>query len=185
VIWLYVPPFSWTSEQYEKGTHIRVEALFSSLAPPENCPESPVLFSWNATMPQSMGQVSQLFREDLDLLEVALGSNPTSLATRVKSILDKSFADDPSMAKISKKLKTSGAVLSRQFKSAFGFTPMHYKRGLRITAAMYHLLSGKAPVEAAFLSGYRDVGRFYKQFKQYTQQTPDSHRIKKSKNAKT
>ena len=89
------------------------------------------------------------------------------------------------MAEISKKLKTSGAVLSRQFKAAFGFTPMHYKRGLRITAAMYHLLSGKVPAEAAFLSGYRDIGRFYKQFKQYTQQTPDSHRIKKSKNAKT
>lgn len=98
----------------------------------------------------------------------------------MKSCFDREYSQDISMTEIARRLRTSSAVLSRQFRQSFGFTPMAYKRGLRVTVAMFHLLAGRPPAEAAELAGYRDLGRFYKQFKEYIRQTPESHRIRKS-----
>ncbi len=45
-------------------------------------------------------------------------------------------------------------------------------------------MMGHPPTEAAALAGFKDLGRFYKQFKQYLKQTPTEY-LNKSKNAKT
>ncbi|MCA9458594.1 MAG: helix-turn-helix domain-containing protein, partial [Nitrospira sp.] len=84
---------------------------------------------------------------------------------------------------IAAKLRTSPAVLSRSFKADFTQPPAFYRRGLRVTVGMYELMMGARPAEAALLAGYTDLGRFYKQFRQYLKQTPAEY-LQKSKNAK-
>lgn len=179
-VWLYVPPFDWTSEYDESGTLVEIEGLFSIIPPERHWPKTPCLIYSKKPVPQSFAEVSSFLSDHAPETEVALQPKPSGTAQKVKFLLDQKFAEDISMAAISRQLKTSSAVISRQFKSSYGFPPMAYKRGLRVTVAMFHLLAGKPPSEAAALAGYGDLGRFYKQFKQYIRLTPESHRVQKS-----
>lgn len=140
----------------------------------------PCLIYSKSEVPKSLDEVAKFFRTHEPTTVVALQSNPSRVARKVKSFLDQKYNQDLTMSMIAKKLKTSSAVISRQFKSSYGFTPMSYKRGLRVTVAMFYLLSGRSAADSASLAGYNDLGRFYKQFKEYIRLTPESHRIKKS-----
>jgi len=179
MVWLYVPPFGWTSERNQAGSWLEVEGLFSVLAPESHWPEVPCLIYSQRRIPKSFAEVSRFLRDHVPVAEVSLQPKPTGTAEKVKILLDQTFAEDISMATIAKRLKTSSAVISRQFKASYGFSPMNYKRGLRVTVAMFHLLSGRTAIEAAERAGYQDLGRFYKQFKEYIRLTPESHRVKK------
>lgn len=179
VVWLFVPPFHWTSEFDEAGTLTEIEGLFSDSTPKIHWPKVPCLIYSDDKIPRTLAEVSKFFKYNQPSEDVALESKPSGTALKVKNLLDRNYASDISMSSISGQLKTSNAVISRQFKCSFGFTPMVYKRGLRVTVAMFHLLSGKAATEAASLAGYNDLGRFYKQFKEYIRLTPESHRVQK------
>lgn len=180
-MWIYVPSYSWTSEFYSSKTKVKLQGVFSKTKAKSSWPQIPVLFYLESKMPQSINDVSDIFNKKLIYKEISLNSNSSGAALKVKNLLDNTFDKDISMEDLSIKLKASSAVVSRQFKSSYGFTPMQYKRGLRITTAIYELLSGQKPTEAASRAGYNDLGRFYKQFKQYMKETPESHRIKKVK----
>lgn len=178
VVWLYLPPFAWTSETGAAGSLIEIEGLFSILAPEPHWPKVPCLFNSAHPVPRSFAEASRFLKKHKPYAEVMLQPNASGAVLKVKAILDKQFVENISMEAISRQLKTSSAVVSRQFKASYGFPPMVYKRGLRVTVAMYHLLSGKPAIEAAALAGYDDLGRFYKQFKEYLHLTPESHRVR-------
>lgn len=180
VVYLYVPPYDWTSEYDEAGTRVEIEGLFSATPPEPHWPQTPCLIYSKKPTPKTFAEVSSFLRSHMPDVEVPLQPKPSGTAVRVKNLLDQKFADDISMTAISRQLKTSSAVISRQFRASYGFPPMAYKRGLRVTVAMFHLLAGKPAAEAAALAGYGDLGRFYKQFKEYIRATPESHRVQKS-----
>jgi AraC-like DNA-binding protein len=184
-LFLFVPAYSWSSEFYPKNMECSLRGLFCIGKMHSRWPSAPTLYTSTQKLPLKLENVDSFLSKSQVISEVPLQISPSGTASRVKKIIETNSYPEFSMAQIALKLKTSPAVLSREFKKSFGYTPMQYRRGLKVTLGMYHLLCGKDPSEAAFLSGYNDLGRFYKQFKEYIKDTPDSHRIKKSKNAKT
>ncbi|MGZ3768518.1 MAG: helix-turn-helix domain-containing protein [Bdellovibrio sp.] len=184
-LFLFLPDYTWTSEFYPKKIECTIRGLFSVGKVQANWPSKPTLFTSNEKLPLKLENIGAFFTKSQIVAEVALQSSPSGTASKVKKMLETKPLQELSMAKIASQLKSSAAVISRSFKKSYGYTPIQYKRGLRVTLGMYHLLNGKDPSEAAYLAGYNDLSRFYKQFKQYIKDTPESHRIKRSKNAKT
>lgn len=184
VVWLYLPPYSWTIEYYEKNTSVIVTGIIGSNDEPKGAPSIPSLFKFDGKFPCGRKGLDKVFGQSQILDEISLCTNPSSVAEKIKLSFDRNFRLGVSMSEIAEKLKTSQAVCSRQFKKSFGFTPGFYKKGLRVTVGTYSLLMGRSPSEAASAAGYNDLGRFYKQFGEYMKMTPDEHR-EKSKNAKT
>lgn len=180
-IYLFVPPYSWCKEHYPSGSELKIRGLISKDSLNFKSFENPTLFSCSAPFPKRLAEVPSFLEGAHTQVSVPLCSQPTPLTLRVKNLIDKNIDFD--IQKIAGKLKTSSAVISRAFKKDFGYSPAHYRRGLRITIAMYELMMGTPPAEAAGLAGYNDLSRFYKQFKQYMLQTPAKY-LKKSKNAK-
>jgi AraC-like DNA-binding protein len=183
-VWLYLPPFSWTIEYYEKNTSVKLAGIIDKGTEPKGAPSVPSLFLFDGSFPKSRNDLDFIFSNAKILADVSLCTNPSSTATKIKSLFDNNFREGISMAQIASKLKTSQAVCSRQFKKSYSFTPGFYKKGLRTTVGAYSLLMGLSPAEAADYAGYNDLSRFYKQFSEYMKVTPDEHR-EKSKNAKT
>jgi len=127
VVWLYVPPYEWTSEFDESGTLVEVEGLFSITSPERHWPKAPCLFYSTKPIPRSLKAVSAFFRQHTPWTEVALQPAPSGTAQKVKAALDQKFAEDVSMADISRRLRTSSAVISRQFRASYGFTPESHR----------------------------------------------------------
>lgn len=182
-VWLYVPPHSWAAEYNELGTDLKLEGLVVTEAPPFSC-KQPVLFYSTKEVPRSITELKSLEKSIEWGASVSVCSSPGGLAVKVKRELDENFSSGIQIQQIAKKFKTSEAVISRQFKESFGFTPASYRRGLKSTTAMYDLLAGASIVDAAAAAGYTDLGRFYKEFGKYIKATPGEFTAKKSKNAK-
>jgi len=67
-------------------------------------------------------------------------------------------------------------VLSRRFTAAFGISPRDYCQRVRVHAAVVALLGGLSISHAALDSGWQDLSRFYRQFRQATGETPGRYR---------
>jgi hypothetical protein len=104
IVWLYVPPFEWTSEYDEAGTLVEFEGLFSIIPPEQHWPKTPCLYYANRSVPRTFAEVSQFFKDHSPTTEVALQPKPSGTAQKTKSILDQKFADDISMENISRQL---------------------------------------------------------------------------------
>lgn len=180
---IYLPPFSWTIEHYDSNTQIRMNGLISSLALAARI-NYPILFYSDAALPETLKGVVKFLENIGEHENISVCSNPCPLSLKTKRLLDKEYQSSIEIKDIAAKLKTHPSVVSRAFKTDFGQAPAFYRKGLRITVGMYELMMGKSPIEAAQLAGYSDLGRFYKQFKDYLKQTPSQYFLK-SKNAKT
>lgn len=67
-------------------------------------------------------------------------------------------------------------VFSRLFTAAYGLSPRDYCQRVRVHAAVVALLGGISITHAALDSGWQDLSRFYRQFRQATGQTPGRYR---------
>lgn len=181
---IFLPPFSWAMEHYERGTEVRVHGLISRTKLNIPTIPGPILFHSQQALPKSFDGVTQFLRRVEDYETIGACTNPSSLSARAKRLLDTGYPDAIEIKNIAAKLKTQPATLSRTFKADFGETPVFYRKGLRVTVGMHELMMGTPPVRAAELAGYSDLSRFYKQFKAYLKQTPSEY-MEKSKNAKT
>lgn len=181
---IFLPPFSWAMEQYKKGTELRVKGLISRTKLNTPAFPGPILFYSSQKLPETHSGVESFLKEVDNYETIGACTNPSSLSTRAKRLLDAGYQNAIEIKAIATKLKTPPAVLSRAFKSDFGETPAFYRKGLRVTVGMHELMMGASQIRAAELAGYSDLGRFYKQFKAYLKQTPSEY-SEKSKNAKT
>ena len=181
--YLFVPPFSWTKEHLTAGTRVKVKAIVSRAPLNASTITGPVAFTSEKAFPKTHSQVESFLRGLKDLQPVSVCSRPSALAARTKVLLDQGYASSIEIGDIAQKLKTSAALVSRNFKREFGHPPAFYRKGLKVTVGMFELMMGASPLEAAEKAGYQDLGRFYKQFKAYLKQTPAEYG-EKSKNAK-
>ena len=74
-------------------------------------------------------------------------------------------------------LGVSHASLTREFKRAFGLTPMEYRHALRASEAAGRLSRGEPIVDVSGEVGYDDIGRFYKAFRKAVHASPGARRI--------
>jgi len=180
---IFIPPFSWAMEHYQKDTEIKVKGLISKSKLNLTKFTEPILFYSPEALPQTLDGVTEFLNGVMNYETIGTCTNPSALSARAKRLLDDKYQTRIEIKEIAAKLKTQPAVLSRTFKAEFGETPAFYRKGLRVTVGMYELMMGAPPVRAAELAGYSDLGRFYKQFKAYLKQTPAEY-LQKSKNAK-
>lgn len=171
--YIYVPPFSWATEYYTANTKVSIRGLISRTPLETILPEHPTVFLHSKKeFPTNMREVPSFLDGRDESKTVSICTNPSALSKRAKEILDREYNSGVEIQEIATRLKTSSAVLSRSFKKDFGHPLAFYKKGLRVTVGMYELMMGNSPTKAAELAGYNDLGRFYKQFKQYLKQTP-------------
>jgi AraC-like DNA-binding protein len=176
--WLYVPPYSWSSEVYGHNTRILMKGLISESEPPQKAPKNPCLFYGSDVSFHNFKGAQSFFEEHSPAESVDLCPRPNGLSAKVKKLLDLEATRGISMDEISKRVKTSNAVISRYFKKDFKQSPSYYKRGLKVTIGTYSLLMQHSVTEAAYRAGYKDLSRFYKQFKEYMKDIPSSYQQK-------
>jgi YesN/AraC family two-component response regulator len=181
--YLFIPPYSWAMEHYMAGTRVKIKGLISRTRLSTSGNSEPIIFNSDKSFPVSTKHVEKLLSEIANPRSVAVCSNPSALSARIKALIDAEYASSIEVGNIAKKLKTSSAFISRSFKKDFGKPPTFYRKGLKVTVGMYELMMGVPPIKAAEMAGYKDLGRFYKQFKSYLTQTPSEY-LEKSKNAK-
>ena len=100
----------------------------------------------------------------------------SALSYRAKNIIDQSYLTPISLAGVAAQLGVTAAHLSRQFKRDFGLAPSAYLHQLRLADAPLKLARGEEIAAISHDVGYRDLSRFYKQFRKATRTSPGACR---------
>lgn len=101
-----------------------------------------------------------------------------SLVEGVRMYIDEHYRDPINICDLAAQFYISPSHLSRQFKSLYGCTPIHYLIDMRISQAC-KLLKENPDMEAKTVStlvGYNDQFHFSKIFKKHTGYTPSDYR---------
>jgi AraC-like DNA-binding protein len=99
-------------------------------------------------------------------------SSPSRVSREAKRLIAATFTKVTRMRDIAARLGVSHAHLTRQFKADFGLTPVDYRHRLRVSEAMNRLSRGEGILETGYDVGFRDTGRFYKNFRKVTGTSP-------------
>jgi len=99
-------------------------------------------------------------------------TNEPRVVSRVKSYLEENYADNVSLAEISRFAFMSQYHLIRVFKKSTGMSPYSYLEQIRIKRAKELLRQGMSIAEAALELNFTDQSHFTKTFKRFTGTTP-------------
>jgi AraC-like DNA-binding protein len=113
----------------------------------------------------------------VNLQSIETSPKASLLSVKAKKLIDENYPVYPSIARVAARLGVSHAHLSRQFKIDFKMSPSNYLRQLRLADAPLKFARGEAIIDVSLDSGYNDLSRFYKQFRQTTQTSPGECRI--------
>ncbi|MFO0554096.1 MAG: helix-turn-helix domain-containing protein [Polyangiaceae bacterium] len=97
------------------------------------------------------------------------------LTTLRQRLFDEALSVSP-VGRVGREAKMAPAVFSRVFTAAFGLGPRDYCQRVRIHTAVLALIRGVDIAAAAYDSGFGDLSRFYRQFRQATSETPGRYR---------
>ncbi len=101
---------------------------------------------------------------------------------KAKRYLEKNFSDSVSISDLARIACLSEGAFIRSFSTRFGFSPMVYRKRLRITAAKHLLaVSGRSIGEIASNVGYGDIYVFSRTFKTEVGKTASQWRKDKNK----
>lgn len=103
------------------------------------------------------------------------------LAEKLKKLLLEAYDKEINLKELSNSLGASSHHLERLFKQYNGLTPVQYITKLRINRSLILLDKGdKDILEIAYISGFKSLSNFYKQFKKYTGSAPKEYRKNRS-----
>ncbi|MDQ3750973.1 MAG: AraC family transcriptional regulator [Acidobacteriota bacterium] len=169
---VFYPPFSITkfcfknAEGYLKGI-AAVEIL------PEKFSTVPTVFETTCLeFPTDTSKVINFLNSGDNFQSIEAYPKASLLSVKAKKLIDENYLAYPSIARIAERLNVSHAHLSRQFKLDFGLSPSNYFRQLRIADTTFLLAKGKEIINVSQETGYNDLSRFYKQFRQTTNTSP-------------
>jgi AraC-like DNA-binding protein len=135
---------------------------------------------WKGRFPRSMNEVERFIERCGSRVEIEYNPAPGPLSQRAKYRIDRSFTESIPMSAIARQLRTSATVMGRAFKRDFDLTPVQYRNHLRVTAASFELIEGKAVTRVAEDVGFDDLSRFNKNFKAITRTQPSQFKPRKS-----
>ena len=98
--------------------------------------------------------------------------SPSHLSHDAKRLIAATFTTVTRMSDVAERLGVSHAHFTRQFKADFGLTPVDYRHRLRVSEAMNRLSRGEKILQTGYDAGFRDTGRFYKNFRKVTGTSP-------------
>lgn len=94
-------------------------------------------------------------------------------------LLRQSYLENIPVTQLAEACKMSVSYFRRQFAESYGMSPVQYRNQLRIERARSLLADGNCTVtEAAFASGFENLGYFCRYYKKLTGETP--HETKKN-----
>jgi AraC-like DNA-binding protein len=102
------------------------------------------------------------------------------LASCVRRYLNAHYKEDVDVRKLARELGSTGARVGAEFRKAYGISPSHYQRQLRVGEGLRLLKGTNLKVEAvAQAVGYRSKKNFYQVTRAVTGTTPTSIRNRK------
>jgi AraC-like DNA-binding protein len=147
------------------------------------------LFDAAAELPESVTAVGARVATARRHIPIGTAGMAHPAARRAKRLLDGAASDDAgeadtSIASLARALGLSREALSRAFKATFGLSPLQYRLRTRVMDAVLLLGQGEAILRVALDVGFRDLSRFYQQFRALAAATPRTYVDAASQNAK-
>jgi AraC-like DNA-binding protein len=166
------PPFS-ISEIHLKNTAGRVAGLAATESLPESIPAVPTLFDTDLTVTDvGKAGAAELLRSFRNPEMVEFNPQASALSRRAKRLIDQSCREARPLSQVAAQLKVTPEHLSRQFKRDFRMSPREYLHHLRVADAPLLLVRQEEIATVAHELGYRDLSRFYRQFRKQTKTSP-------------
>lgn len=110
-----------------------------------------------------------------EVLDFSLSTHPNIRPGVV--LLQQSYLENIPITKLAEACDMSVSSFRRQFGLAFGSSPVQYRNELRLQRARALLLEGSCTVtEAAYASGFENLGYFCRSYKKHFGETPQSTR---------
>ncbi|MGH9858580.1 MAG: helix-turn-helix domain-containing protein, partial [Candidatus Acidiferrales bacterium] len=182
---MFLPPYSITGIELIGSRTFSVGFLAEGAAPPD-APRQPVLFDPASNhLPTSREHVLALLANNGGLQLICREDNPPTSAMRLKSALDRSYAQPLRLGLIAQRVNLSPAFASRIFRRHYGISPSRYRQALRVLESMMRLAQGQPIVDVSFDAGFGDLSRFYRHFRRIVCTPPGRYRVRRSKIAKT
>lgn len=158
---------------------IEMSLFASSQSIPKSFPKKAIIFPYSKLVtPIDLPITESLVnnRQQTNFIEIA--TQPSGIAERIKSEIEKSYMTSLTLRDLSEKLRLSLSSQTQHFKNSYHVSPSFYKKNLRIVSSMEKLLralkNDQSINDIAFDCGYNDISRFYKQFKKLIGTTPRS-----------
>jgi AraC-like DNA-binding protein len=168
----FYPPFTISAPCFQDVEGYLIGVAGTQHLPPEFT-KAPAFFETSfAGVPGGFKEVLQILRTAINLQPVAAYPNPSLLSLKARRLIDESYLDYPSIARVAKRLGVTPAHLSRQFKADFEMSPSGYLHQLRLADAPLRLARGEDIVNVSENVGYNDLSRFYKQFRKRNSSSP-------------
>ena len=127
--------------------------------------------------PRTAGDLLALLQETPAARSIERCTSPPPPAARAKHQLDATYRTTQPIAALAAQLGVSHPHLTRQFKRAYGMSPVAYRQAVRAGEAMAKLARGERIVDVAGEVGYDDLGRFYKAFRRVMSASPGQCRL--------
>lgn len=143
--------------------------------------ENPTLFSGSLARVTSIADISNWLASETPT-KIFSKTNTKTLAQQIKDYIDVHFLLDIEIADIAKKFELSDSQLTKIFKSEFNISPVKYRTKIRVFQSMYDLFRKDGSViDIALDTGFNDLSRFNKQFKNITKTTPSKFKFQPEK----
>jgi AraC-like DNA-binding protein len=119
-----------------------------------------------------LAAIGQRLQDRLARHTITSASTDTTVAPRLRELLDAHLANPPTLAHAAEQLDRSSAHLARSFTRTYGVSPHAYVIGRRIDIARRRLLRGDRPADIATDLGFYDQAHFNRHFRRHTSTTP-------------
>lgn len=173
-----IPPFSIVNWILEPG-EMKWNGFASEGALPASLPKFPFVFSWDQKLPVDEKSIFDLL-EHSNKIGIHCERRISAVGRRVKSILDQRFKENIKIQAIADEMGLSRVVMAREFKSAYGFSPVYYRHRLRIFDAIRLMGTGTSVTQACYEVGYRVPGRFSRYFRKFMDTNPSQYNLSRS-----
>ena len=167
--WIFYPPFSLTRVSLD-GAQGRVIGRAGLDPVPPQFAAVPFLFESAARIYEE--RMERILANATNAQSIDAYPNASSLSQKVRRFIAKLYTDELCIADIAHRLGVSHSHLTRQFRRDYGMTPRDYVHRLRIADVPFRLARGESIANASWDAGYRDLTRFYRQFRKATRSSP-------------
>lgn len=177
---VYLPPFSILQVQTTDAVATQTAFLWP---PRREAPAGPALvLEWDPADSVERPRAS-LAAAGAEVVVLSGMRRDRSVATRLKTAIDASYTSGARLADLCHEQRTPPAVASRQFRAAFGLSPVVYRNRMRTVDAIVRLSDGEAVSRATAAAGFQDLSRVYRNFRAFACAPPGVFRHRPSKNA--
>ena len=140
----------------------------------------PFLFEWNGSVPESFPALVEMLSGSKSRVYVDQQRTQSPLAQRVKHEIDHLYSERLSISKVASGLGYAWSYMTREFKKAYGVTPVEYRHRVRLFSAIRLLAQGKPVTEACFDSGFSSLTQFNWHFKRHLGALPTQYSYEKN-----